>query len=116
MWAAAMTAKGRLFPWHFPVGSMVMLGLGMLWSAEASWGNELSTSVAGYTVQNWQIEQGLPHISITSIAQTPDGYLWLGTFNGLARFDGVRFTVFNQGNTPQLASSRIVQLGVDRQG
>ena len=95
---------------------MVVLGLGMLWSAEASWGNELSTSAAGYTVQNWQIEQGLPHISVTSIAQTPDGYLWLGTFNGLARFDGVRFTIFDEGNTPVLGNSAIIQLQVDEQG
>jgi signal transduction histidine kinase/CheY-like chemotaxis protein/ligand-binding sensor domain-containing protein/HPt (histidine-containing phosphotransfer) domain-containing protein len=67
-----------------------------------------------YLVDNWQVDEGLPHNSITSITQTPDGYLWLGTFDGLVRFDGLHFTVFNQGNTPQLASSRIVQLEVDR--
>lgn len=67
-------------------------------------------------VDVWQIEEGLPQISVTSIAQTPDGYLWLGTFNGLARFDGIRFTVFDEGNTPALGSSRITRLGVDRQG
>ncbi|HNQ90359.1 MAG TPA: two-component regulator propeller domain-containing protein [Verrucomicrobiota bacterium] len=69
-----------------------------------------------YTIDNWQVEAGLPQITINSIAQTPDGYLWLGTFNGLARFDGVRFVVFDEGNTPALGSSRIVRLEVDREG
>src|SRR5512137_2380204 len=65
-------------------------------------GNEPLAHVGDYTIQNWQLEQGLPQISVTSIAQTPDGYLWVGTFNGLVRFDGVRFTVFHEGNTPTL--------------
>ncbi len=50
------------------------------------------------------------------MAQTPDGYLWLATFAGLVRFDGLRFTVFDAGNTPQLGSSRIVYVSVDRRG
>jgi signal transduction histidine kinase/ligand-binding sensor domain-containing protein len=69
-----------------------------------------------YTSDHWQVEDGLPQNSITSIKQTSDGYLWLGTFNGLARFDGVRFTVFDEGNTPALGSSRIVRLDVGPQG
>lgn len=82
----------------------------------ASWGSEPVTHTGDYTSENWQAEQGLPQVSITSIAQTPDGYLWVGTFNGLARFDGVRFTVFNHANTPALGSSRVVRLLTDREG
>ncbi len=44
------------------------------------------------------------------MVQTRDGYLWVGTYNGLARFDGVRFTVFDENNTPELRSSRITSL------
>ena len=44
------------------------------------------------------------------MTQTRDGYLWLGTINGLVRFDGVRCTVFNEDNTPGLGSSPIVSL------
>src|SRR5205814_862385 len=47
---------------------------------------------------------------------TPDGYLWFGTFNGLVRFDGVDFTVFDTSNTPQLPSAGVVTLHLDRAG
>src|SRR5258706_2684742 len=49
-----------------------------------------------YIKEQWSAEQGLPHVSVTSIAQTTDGYLWIATSGGLARFDGVRFTVFDR--------------------
>ncbi len=56
---------------------------------------------------------GLPQNSVIALTQTHDGYLWLGTLNGLVRFDGLRFTVFNEGNTPKLNSGRIVSLFED---
>jgi len=55
-----------------------------------------------YTHDVWQVENGLPHDAVQAITQTKDGYLWLGTEQGLVRFDGVRFTVFNRKNTPAL--------------
>lgn len=69
-----------------------------------------------YLVDLWQMEEGLPENIVNAIAQTPDGYLWCGTTHGLARFDGVRFTVFNRANAPALGSGRIRQLLVDRKG
>ncbi|HXI69826.1 MAG TPA: two-component regulator propeller domain-containing protein [Verrucomicrobiae bacterium] len=63
-----------------------------------------------YFTRTWQVEQGLPQNKVTAVVQTRDGYLWVGTYNGLARFDGVRFTVFNDNNTPELHSSRITSL------
>ena len=63
-----------------------------------------------YFTRTWQVEQGLPQNKVTAVVQTRDGYLWIGTYNGLARFDGVRFTVFDEGNTPELHSSRITSL------
>ncbi|MBP9946861.1 MAG: diguanylate cyclase [Vicinamibacteria bacterium] len=51
-------------------------------------------------VQNvWRVEQGLPHNTVRAVVQARDGYLWLGTYAGLARFDGVRFKVFDTGNS-----------------
>jgi signal transduction histidine kinase/ligand-binding sensor domain-containing protein len=50
------------------------------------------------------------------VAQTPDGYLWLSTFDGLARFDGVRFTIFDKGNTKGILNNRFVGIFVDQAG
>lgn len=63
-----------------------------------------------YFTRIWQVEQGLPQNKVTAVVQTHDGYLWVGTYNGLARFDGVHFTVFDDNNTPELRSSRITSL------
>src|SRR5215472_1581904 len=59
-----------------------------------------------YRFDVWTAENGLPQNIVRGIAQTPDGYLWIATLDGLARFDGVRFTVFNKGNTPDIVSNR----------
>ena len=75
-----------------------------------------SKASSDYLVDTWQAEDGLPQNTVTCITQTRDGYLWLGTFNGLARFDGVRFVVFGAHNTPELKSSRILTLLEDREG
>jgi signal transduction histidine kinase/ligand-binding sensor domain-containing protein/CheY-like chemotaxis protein/HPt (histidine-containing phosphotransfer) domain-containing protein len=69
-----------------------------------------------YGLDNWQIPDGLPQSSAQAIARTPDGYLWIGTQEGLARFDGVRFTVFDSDNEPAIASKNISVLTVDRGG
>jgi signal transduction histidine kinase/ligand-binding sensor domain-containing protein/CheY-like chemotaxis protein len=52
--------------------------------------------ISQYGIDVWQAKQGLPYSTITSIAQTPDGYLWLGTPNGLVKFNGVTFTPIEQ--------------------
>src|SRR5678815_693844 len=64
----------------------------------------------------WQTEQGLPQNHVTSITQTRDGYLWLGTYEGLARFDGVRFANFHAARNTNLQSSRITSLFEDKSG
>ena len=69
-----------------------------------------------YLRRTWTTENGLPQNSVTSIVQTQDGYLWLGTFGGLARFDGVEFTVFNTVNTAGIKSDRIRALYLDAEG
>ena len=65
---------------------------------------------------HWTTENGLPQNSVTGIAQTTDGYLWLGTFGGLARFDGVTFKIYTTANTPELKSNRIHTLTTDKNG
>ena len=64
-----------------------------------------------FIVDVW--DKGLPQGSVVAITQTHDGYLWLGTLNGLVRFDGQAFTVFNVNNTPGLPGNKIVFLFED---
>lgn len=66
-----------------------------------------------YVRNTWSIEQGLPQISALAITQDREGYLWVGTQAGLARFDGVRFTTFTPEDTPGLAGMWITDLHVD---
>jgi signal transduction histidine kinase/ligand-binding sensor domain-containing protein len=76
-------------------------------SARAAPALDPSRGISAYGHDVWRIEQGLPQDTIEALAQTADGYLWIGTQRGLARFDGVRFTVFDSQNTPALHSSAI---------
>ena len=62
------------------------------------------------------VPTGGPESAVTSILQSRQGYLWLGTYHGLVRFDGVRFNVFNSGNTPGLVNGLITALHEDAQG
>lgn len=65
---------------------------------------------------NWRNEDGLPHSIINSIVQTQDGYLWIGTYVGLVRFDGIRFVHYTPSDIPELGDERIVSLFEDRGG
>src|SRR6266545_1226162 len=67
-----------------------------------------------YHVTHWTVEDGLPQMRISALAQTPDGYLWVGTWFGLARFDGMRFVVFNSANTPAFRKESVTALAADR--
>ena len=69
-----------------------------------------------YVRGNWSIQDGLPQISASSIAQDRDGYLWVGTFSGLARFDGVRFVSYTPESAPGLPGVWIRALHLARDG
>jgi ligand-binding sensor domain-containing protein len=69
-----------------------------------------------YRFDHWTTDNGLPQNTVRAIVQTRDGYLWLTTFDGLARFDGVRFTVFDKSNTPAITNNRFTALYEDRDG
>jgi ligand-binding sensor domain-containing protein len=66
-------------------------------------------------LSTWTTEQGLPQNFVTALAQTPDGFLWVGTLNGLARFDGVHFRGFEKDGPPEL-QERILKLVRDNDG
>jgi PAS domain S-box-containing protein len=63
-----------------------------------------------YVSTQWTAEDGLPVNSVNDIAQGPDGYLWLATFDGLVRFDGTEFKTYQSGTREGLPSNRITNL------
>lgn len=71
---------------------------------------------APYIVRQWDTRSGLAQNTVNDIAQTTDGYLWLATFGGLARFDGLRFTLFTSKTYPDIGSDRGLSLAVDSAG
>ena len=71
---------------------------------------------ADYLVDGWDTEKDLPSSTVTAISQTPDGYLWVGTYNGLARFDGARFVTYDPVSTPELTQARVQGLFLDANG
>lgn len=76
----------------------------------------LPAAPPAYHQRSWQRADGLPDNSVRAVLQTRDGYLWVGTGAGLARFDGARFVVCNQVNVPALPKPRITALTEDTRG
>ena len=76
----------------------------------------LGASTPNYTTRLWGTASGLPGSRVTDVIQSRDGYLWLGTRSGLARFDGVGFTVFDNSNTPEIRSPYVTCLFEDSEG
>lgn len=106
--------KPSPLPWCGLVGGGLRLGSLFLWLAMA--GRAAALGSGDYLIKVWSSEDGLPSSSVTAVAQTPDGYLWAGTYNGLARFDGVQFVRFDPDNTPALMRARIRRLALDVEG
>ena len=69
-----------------------------------------------YSRRVWQSPDGLPEDFAQAIAQTADGYLWIGTSGGLVRFDGVRFAVFNSANAPAFRDDSVYTLFTSADG
>jgi signal transduction histidine kinase/ligand-binding sensor domain-containing protein len=95
--------------WH--VAAALLLGA----SASAS-ALEPSISLADYGRQAWAMENGLPQNTVQALAQTKDGFLWLGTEAGLVRFDGVEFQTFDRNSVPALPGNDIRCLLAARDG
>jgi ligand-binding sensor domain-containing protein/signal transduction histidine kinase len=84
-----------------------------VWPARAA---DEPAAAGDYLQRRWDVDDGLPDDAVAAITQTHDGYLWIGTARGLARFDGVRFQLFTAANTPALASDHIRFLAEDNEG
>ena len=76
----------------------------------------VSLEELGYSGRVWQSRDGLPEDMAQALAQTPDGYLWIGVSGGLVRFDGVRFTVFGPSNEAAFRDDSVSALLAARDG
>jgi signal transduction histidine kinase len=104
--------------WPFPSGGIVLLAeaIAMSLAVGAPSGVAADSKLPPYVIRTWRTDDGLPQNAVTSVVQTQDGYVWVGTYSGLARFDGVHFHVFNSGNAPALRSGRVTSLFEDPAG
>ncbi|MGH8024537.1 MAG: two-component regulator propeller domain-containing protein [Limisphaerales bacterium] len=75
-----------------------------------------TANLPGYFTRTWTTDDGLPNDAVSDIVQTRDGYLWLATYDGLARFDGVTFTRFDSSTIPEMHSTRVTSLYEDTEG
>lgn len=73
-------------------------------------------TTSSWVHEAWTVKDGLPVNSINAIIQDRVGYIWAATFDGLVRFDGRRFTLFNSANSDELPSNRILALQEARDG
>ena len=76
----------------------------------------VSAGEGRFSHEAWTAANGLPVNQLSSLIQAQDGYLWATTFDGLVRFDGVRFTVFNRSNTEALPTNRLSGIWEDGAG
>lgn len=106
----------RLAP---PARRRVRLALGLAVCATLApplAGSEIDGPLERFVRQAWTARDGLPQSTVNALAQSAEGYLWIGTDGGLARFDGEVFRTFGPASEPPLPAARILSLAVDRQG
>jgi len=92
-------------------GAVILAGLLIL--PAPAWAGDGSRE---FLIQSWTRDSGIPGDTVTAIAQTPDGYLWVGSFGGLARFDGVRFVSLDLRHAAGVSDTSVTCLRADRAG
>jgi ligand-binding sensor domain-containing protein/signal transduction histidine kinase len=104
------------FPTARPLSPLVLAAIFVSAASAEAQGLDPRKALTQYGLDTWTTEDDLPQNSVNTIVQTRDGYLWLGTYGGVARFDGVRFVTFDSGNTESLHSNGIQALVEGRDG
>ncbi|MBE3065301.1 MAG: hypothetical protein IMZ69_09835, partial [Spirochaetes bacterium] len=90
--------------------------VGALLTCQSARADDHVRAITQYNQRSWQVEAGLPQRTVQAIAQTRDGYLWIGTQEGLVRFDGARFVVFDKSNTAAIRRNSVYALAAVRDG
>jgi ligand-binding sensor domain-containing protein len=101
---------------------MILMMLGVIasslvcFSPTSSYAIDLRGVLTGYTITSWDVSDGAPEGTVYALAQDRDGYLWLGTYTGLHRFDGTRFRPWSSLSPHVLPSELVQALYVSRDG
>jgi diguanylate cyclase (GGDEF)-like protein len=98
------------------VGWQLMGMLFLLSLSVRAYALDSAKPISDFIHETWSVDDGLPQSTVRSIAQTRDGYIWFATHEGAARFDGRKFSVFNEANTKALRGSGIAALRAARDG
>ncbi len=88
----------------------------LAWLIPAARALDPNRLTAQYVHNHWSGDQGYPGGAVNAFAQTPDGYLWIGSEKGLVQFDGFNFRLFNHANTEELPASPVLGLATDPEG
>src|SRR5215470_6244664 len=108
--------RGRFSGRKHRPASAGLAALVLAMAASGAAGLNSGTVLSQYGRDVWDGDSGLPQNSVDAILQTRDGYLWLGTQEGLVRFDGVRFSVFDSRNSPAIRDDWVRSLCEARDG
>ncbi len=119
-----MTERGRGTRWRpvQPEALRQCLLMALLWlclfvaGAGVAQAQDGPPPLRDYAIDVWTSRNGLPHNSLRDIAQTPEGHLWFATWEGLVRYNGLDFTVFDRSTRPGLRDNGVGALYVDRNG
>jgi len=125
-WRAWHDAGGSLRPplvlGHNQDGNLELFGVGakgdrtvhhcrqISHSSDWLYWSSMDRSSLEYLPRVWQTDEGLPNNCVQALAQTPDGYLWVGTREGLARFNGLDFSIFKDLSRPEIKAASITAL------
>lgn len=115
--ALRFPSQSKKWCWWLHVAAGLLAGFGaVIPTSGASTLLDPGQVAREFTQRSWQKTDGLPDKQIQSLLQTRDGYLWVGTRRGLARFDGLKFTVFDHLNTPEMPDDNCKSLAEDLEG
>ena len=108
-----MPWRGHVFSGY--VRRLLTLSL-LLLGIFPAWAQQQRIALHDYSRDLWTSRNGLPHNTLRDIAQTPGGHLWFATWEGVARYNGLEFTVFDRASRPSLPDNGIGALHVDGAG
>ena len=91
-------------------GISILISFCFFLLASSAFGLNPSRPLDEFARRVWSPRDGLPQNSVQAVQQTPDGYLWFGTQEGLARFDGTQFTIYSKTTSPAFKTNNVTAL------